>query len=82
MAGCELPSSETERTLRPAPNPSGVYTMREVSRLFSLGEGTCRGLARRGEIKGWKAGHQWRFLGFDLPRFLDDEHTPSQGEPR
>jgi len=37
MAGCELPSSEAEGTLRATLNFSGVYTMREVSRLFSLG---------------------------------------------
>jgi hypothetical protein len=82
MAGCESPSSETERTLRAALNPRAVHTVQEVSRLFSLGEGMCRTLARRGVVKGRKAGRVWRFLGSDLLRFLEDKNTLSQREPR
>jgi excisionase family DNA binding protein len=82
MAGCESPSSETERTLRAVLNPRAVYTVQEVSRLFSLGEGRCRSLARRGEIKGRKAGRQWRFLGSDLLECLGDKTTPPERKPQ
>ena len=53
--------------------PRKVYTLEEARTLLGLSQTTFRLLLRRGEIKGRKAGRQWRFLGSHLLKFLEDK---------
>ena len=46
--------------------PNRVYTFEEACGALQLSPSTFRLLIKRGEIKGWKAGRQWRFLGREL----------------
>ena len=62
--------------------PRTVYTLKEARGLLGLSETTFRLLMQRGQIKGRKAGRQWRFLGKELLRFIEDKTAPSTQEPR
>jgi len=63
--------------------PRRVYTVEEARKLLGLPVSTFRLLVRRGEIRGRKAGRQWRFLGSELLKFLQNKTiTPSRGKPR
>lgn len=56
---------EAEEVAEPI-EPNRVYTLAEACEILSLPQSTFRLLVKRGEIKGWKAGRQWRFLGQEL----------------
>ncbi len=61
--------------------PGRVYTLKEALELLVLSESTFRLLQRRGEVKGQKLGRQWRFLGSELLKLVEDKATPSTEEP-
>jgi excisionase family DNA binding protein len=77
VKGHDLAPEHTRRHFtREGIEPHVVYTLEEARQLLVLSETTFRLLLRRGEIKGRKAGRQWRFLGSDLLEFFRDGDRP------
>ena len=57
---------ETERM----PN---ILKTRDLAILLDLSPDSVNDLARRGILKGYKSGNQWRFRRKDVERFVDRE---------
>jgi len=57
---------ETERL----PN---ILKTRDLAILLDLSPDSVNDLARRGILKGYKSGNQWRFRRKDVERFVDRE---------
>jgi len=77
VKGRELaPEHTRDHFAREGIQPHVGYTLEEARQLLTLSETTFRLLLRRGEIKGRKAGRQWRFLGSDLLEFFRDGDRP------
>ena len=62
--------------MREGIKPHKVYTLEEARQILVLSDTTFRLLLRRGEIRGRKAGRQWRFLGSELLKFFEDRDIP------
>jgi len=80
--GGDEPYARGGHSMREAIEPRKVYTLQEARKLLALSDTTFRLLVRREEIKGRKAGRQWRFVGSALLKFFEDGSTPSTKGPR
>lgn len=52
---------------------SNVLKTRDLAVLLDMSPDAVNDLARRGVIKGYKSGNQWRFRRKDVERFLGKE---------
>ena len=53
---------------------------RDIAILLDLSPDTVNDMARRGVLKGYKSGNQWRFRRKDIERFIErDQVPPSPG---
>jgi len=62
--------------LAPEPLPSILKT-RDLALLLDMSPDAVNDLARRGIIKGYKSGNQWRFKRRDVERFLARQQKPA-----
>ncbi|HEX9205109.1 MAG TPA: helix-turn-helix domain-containing protein [Candidatus Deferrimicrobiaceae bacterium] len=50
-----------------------ILKTRDLAILLDLSPDSVNDLARRGILKGYKSGNQWRFRRKDVERFVDRE---------
>jgi excisionase family DNA binding protein len=50
-----------------------ILRTRDLAILLDLSPDSVNDLARRGILKGYKSGNQWRFRRKDVERFVDRE---------
>lgn len=57
-----------------------IMKTRDIAILLDLSPDTVNDMARRGVLKGYKSGNQWRFRRKDIERFIErDQGPPSPG---
>lgn len=57
-----------------------IMKTRDIAILLDLSPDTVNDMARRGVLKGYKSGNQWRFRRKDVERFIErDQDPPSPG---
>lgn len=47
-------------------DPNGVYTLQEAAELLKVNPRTLHREARKGKVRAFRVGRQWRFYGRDL----------------
>ena len=50
-----------------------ILKTRDIAILLDLSPDAVNDMARKGGLKGYKSGNQWRFRRKDIERFLDRE---------
>lgn len=50
---------------------SGILKTRDVAILLDLSPDVVNDMARRGHLKGFKSGNQWRFRRRDIDRYVE-----------
>lgn len=50
-----------------------ILKTRDIAVLLDMSPDAVNDLARKGLLKGYKSGNQWRFRRKDIERFLDKE---------
>jgi excisionase family DNA binding protein len=50
-----------------------ILKTRDIAVLLDMSPDSVNDLARKGVLKGYKSGNQWRFRRKDIERFLDRE---------
>jgi len=50
-----------------------ILKTRDLAVLLDLSPDAVNDLARKGAIKGYKSGNQWRFRRKDIERYIDKE---------
>jgi excisionase family DNA binding protein len=61
--------------------PTEYYTLKDVCALLKISEATARRWVRQGVLRGVKVGRDYRFLGHDLIRRLDEARVSSDETP-
>ncbi|MFC1595732.1 helix-turn-helix domain-containing protein [Candidatus Margulisiibacteriota bacterium] len=61
-------------------NENEVYTTKEVQGLLKISQATLMRLLKKGALKAAKVGHQHRFLGKELLRFLSPDVEEKVGQ--
>ena len=57
-----------------------IMKTRDIAILLDLSPDTVNDMARRGVLKGYKSGNQWRFRRKDIERFIErGQDPPSPG---
>ncbi len=57
-----------------------IMKTRDIAILLDLSPDTVNDMARRGVLKGYKSGNQWRFRRKDIERFIErDQDPPTTG---
>jgi excisionase family DNA binding protein len=51
----------------------GILKTRDLAHILDMSPDAVNDLARKGLLKGYKSGNQWRFRRRDIERFLDKE---------
>lgn len=69
-----LPDSEVLMNLECSP---AILKTRDLAILLDLSPDTVNDMARRGILKGYKSGNQWRFRRKDVERYFEKEGLPS-----
>jgi excisionase family DNA binding protein len=54
-----------------------ILKTRDLAILLDLSPDTVNDMARRGILKGYKSGNQWRFRRKDIERYFEKEKLPS-----
>ncbi len=54
-------------------SPPAIMKTRDLAILLDLSPDTVNDMARRGILKGYKNGNQWRFRRKDVERFIERE---------
>ncbi|NIO16238.1 MAG: helix-turn-helix domain-containing protein [Deltaproteobacteria bacterium] len=65
--------------LKSMPN---ILKTRDIAILLDLSPDSVNDMARKGQIKGYKSGNQWRFRKKDVEKFLkkyNQRHTSGTG---
>jgi len=57
-----------------------LLTSKQVQELLGLSERTVFTLIKRGELKGFKAGREWRFEQKDLDDYIERQRQKAQRE--
>ena len=57
-----------------------VYTSKEVQGILKISQATLMRLLKKGALKAAKVGHQYRFLGKELLKFLSPELEEKVGK--
>lgn len=52
-------------------NKPGILKTRDLALLLDLSPDTVNDMARRGVLKGFKSGNQWRFRRRDVERYME-----------
>jgi excisionase family DNA binding protein len=55
-------------------NKPNILKTRDIAILLDLSPDTVNDMARKGLIKGYKSGNQWRFRKKDVEKFLKKYH--------
>ncbi len=55
-------------------NLPNILKTRDLAVLLDMSPDAVNDLARKGTIKGYKSGNQWRFRRKDVERFLEREN--------
>jgi excisionase family DNA binding protein len=50
-----------------------ILKTRDLAHILDMSPDAVNDLARKGVLKGYKSGNQWRFRRKDIERFLDKE---------
>lgn len=58
-------------------NMPNILKTRDIAVILDLSPDTVNDMARKGLIKGYKSGNQWRFRKKDIEKFLR-KHTSSK----
>jgi len=53
-----------------------ILKTRDLAILLDLSPDTVNDMARRGILKGYKSGNQWRFRRKDIERYFEKERLP------
>lgn len=53
-----------------------ILKTRDLAILLDLSPDTVNDMARRGILKGYKSGNQWRFRRKDVERYIEREKVP------
>ena len=61
-------------------NENEVYTTKEVQGLLKISQATLMRLLKKGALRVAKVGHQHRFLGKELLKFLTPEAEENVGK--
>ena len=64
---------KTEKVSRRVDNPPNILKTRDLAVLFDMSPDAVNDLARKGIVKGYKSGNQWRFRRKDIERYLGRE---------
>lgn len=54
-----------------------ILKTRDLAILLDLSPDTVNDMARRGILKGYKSGNQWRFRRKDIERYFEKDGLPS-----
>ena len=57
-------------------NSPAILKTRDLAILLDLSPDTVNDMARRGILKGYKSGNQWRFRRRDVERYIEREMKP------
>ena len=55
-----------------------ILKTRDLAHLLDMSPDAVNDLARKGLLKGYKSGNQWRFRRKDIERYLDKEGKKSR----
>ena len=55
----------------------GILKTRDLAILLDLSPDVVNDMARRGRLKGFKSGNQWRFRRRDVERYLERMKKPA-----
>jgi excisionase family DNA binding protein len=58
-------------------SPPAIMKTRDLAILLDLSPDTVNDMARRGILKGYKNGNQWRFRRRDIERYIEREKNLS-----
>lgn len=61
-------------------NFPNVFKTRDLAILFDLSPDAVNDMARRGVLKGYKSGNQWRFRRKDVERYIEREKKVANPE--
>jgi excisionase family DNA binding protein len=60
--------------------PRKTLNIKQVQEVLNLSERTVFRLIKSGELKGFKAGREWRFEESDLDLYIERQRAKAQGE--
>ncbi len=63
-------------------NKPAILKTRDLAILLDLSPDTINDMARRGLLKGYKSGNQWRFRRKDVERYIEREKKMAPATPR
>jgi len=63
----------TEKAARRMEQIPNILRTRDLAILLDMSPDAVNDLARKGVVKGYKSGNQWRFRRKDIEKFLDRE---------
>lgn len=64
---------ETGKAARRVDNLPNILRTRDLAILLDMSPDAVNDLARKGIVKGYKSGNQWRFRRKDIEKYLDRE---------
>lgn len=64
---------KTGKAARRVDNLPNIMRTRDLAILLDMSPDTVNDLARKGIVKGYKSGNQWRFRRKDIEKYLDRE---------
>ncbi len=75
MSGKIVPSGATERPANVTDTESlpNILKTRDLALLLDMSPDAVNDLARKGFLKGYKSGNQWRFRRKDVEKYLGRE---------
>jgi excisionase family DNA binding protein len=57
-----------------------LLTVKQVQEILKLSERTVFRLIKNGELKGFKAGRDWRFEQKDIDAYIEHQRKKAEGE--
>jgi excisionase family DNA binding protein len=61
-------------------NMPNILKTRDIAVILDLSPDTVNDMARKGLIKGYKSGNQWRFRKKDIEKFLKKHNSSKTSE--
>jgi excisionase family DNA binding protein len=74
FSGCRIAAKQkTGKVARHVENLPNILRTRDLAILLDMSPDAVNDLARKGIVKGYKSGNQWRFRRKDIAKYLDRE---------
>jgi len=68
-----IPTPNTERDSKRVEHLPSILRTRDLAILLDMSPDAVNDMARKGIVKGYKSGNQWRFRRKDIEKYLERE---------